>query len=130
MRTFAFLATAAILLTGCSQGQDPAPPPKAATKAPKAVAKSPTAPPKPLIIDVRTRGEWDAGHLDGAILIPYRRVPERIADVAPDKSTPIFLYCYSGARAASALDRLRKMGYTCVENIGTLENARERFAPK
>jgi phage shock protein E len=46
----------------------------------------------PIIIDVRSREEWDAGHLEQAIFIPHEEIPEKIAGVTEDKSAKLVLY--------------------------------------
>lgn len=81
------------------------------------VAGKPT-PPAEIWIDVRTAREYEAGHLPDARHLPYDEVAERIAAIAPDRHTPIRLYCRSGARAESARKALEKLGYTQVENRG------------
>ena len=80
---------------------------------------------KPLIIDVRTEPEWNEGHLEGAILIPYEKIGAGIATVAPDKKTKIHLYCRSGRRSGIALETLRKLGYVDVTNNGSVKEAAE-----
>ena len=87
------------------------------------VPQGQTAVPRTLVIDVRTEQEWSAGHLDGAILIPYDRIEQGIAIVAPDKNTRLFLYCRTGRRTGLAYDVLKKAGYEDVINLNTLENA-------
>lgn len=78
---------------------------------------------RPLIIDVRTEAEWNKGHLEGAILIPYARIGEKIGAVAKDKSKPIYVYCRSGRRSQIAKETLEKLGYKDVRNLGSLEDA-------
>jgi phage shock protein E len=78
---------------------------------------------KPIIIDVRTAWEWNLGHLDGAILIPYKEIGERIGAVVQDKSQRIYVYCRTGHRAQIAKEALEKMGYKDVVNLGSLEDA-------
>jgi phage shock protein E len=78
---------------------------------------------KPLIIDVRTTLEWNMGHIDGAILIPYKQIDERIGDVAQDKSQRIYVYCRTGHRAQIAKETLEKLGYKDVVNLGSFEDA-------
>ena len=60
----------------------------------------------PLVIDVRTVQEWDKGHLEGAVLIPYDQIGERIGAVVKDKSQTIYLYCRSGRRSHIAKEAL------------------------
>jgi phage shock protein E len=83
-----------------------------------------------VIIDVRTQAEYDADHLDGAVLISHEQIGEHIAAVVADKGAPIALYCASGRRAELARQTLHAMGYTHVENMGGLEEARARFEPQ
>jgi phage shock protein E len=78
---------------------------------------------KPLIIDVRTEAEWNQGHIEGAILIPYERIGERIGAISKDKSKRIYLYCRSGRRAQIAKESLEKLGYKDVMNLGSLQDA-------
>ena len=70
-----------------------------------------------VLMDVRSKEEYDAAHLPGAIyadrgLLEWM-APHRIRD--PDAR--IYLYCRSGARGALATRRLMEMGYTYVTNI-------------
>lgn len=78
---------------------------------------------RPLIIDVRTEAEWNDGHIEGAILIPYELIGERIGAVAKDKSMRIYVYCRSGRRSKIAKETLVKSRYKDVVNLGSLEDA-------
>lgn len=82
---------------------------------------------KPLIIDVRTEAEWNKGHLEGAILIPYTVIGEKIGSVAKDKSRPVYVYCRTGRRSQIAKETLEKLGYRDVRNLGSLEEAAKRM---
>ena len=77
----------------------------------------------PIVIDVRTVAEWDNGHLEGAVLIPYDQISERIGSVVKDKSQTIYVYCRTGHRAKIAKEALEKMGYKDIINLGSLEDA-------
>lgn len=46
----------------------------------------------PVIIDVRSKEEWDAGHMEQAIFIPHEDIAEKIASVTEDKSAKLVLY--------------------------------------
>ena len=83
-----------------------------------------------LIIDVRTQPEYDAGHIKGAILIPYDVIARQIADHTTDKQQQIVVYCRSGRRSGIAQRQLREMGYEHVENAGGLSAARRRLEPQ
>jgi phage shock protein E len=76
-----------------------------------------------VVIDVRTPEEFADGHLQGAQLLPVDRIAQDIAARVPDKHTPIQLYCRSGRRSAQALDTLKALGYTRLQNLGGLEDA-------
>jgi sulfur-carrier protein adenylyltransferase/sulfurtransferase len=71
----------------------------------------------PLLVDVRERDEWDEGHLPGAVHIPRGSLESRIERAAPERSTPILVYCTSGARSAFAAKTLEELGYGDVRNL-------------
>ena len=71
----------------------------------------------PLLVDVRERDEWDEGHLPNAVHIPRGSLESRIERAAPDRTTPIIVYCTVGARSAFAAKTLEELGYTSVANI-------------
>jgi len=79
-------------------------------------------------VDVRTAEEYQSGHVDVAVNIPYEEVGTRIGEVTDDKEAVIYLYCRSGRRSGVALDTLKQAGYTNVINLGSLENARAKAA--
>ena len=84
----------------------------------------------PLVIDVRTQAEWNNGHLDGAVLVPYDQIGERIGTVAPDKTKRIYLYCRTGRRTRIAQEALEKLGYKNIVNLETLEKAAKTLKRK
>jgi len=71
-----------------------------------------------LWVDVRSVSEYESGHLPQAINIPHIEIAERITEFAPDKKTPIKLYCGSGRRAGTAQWELEGMGYFNASNKG------------
>lgn len=64
-----------------------------------------------LIVDVRERAEWEAGHLAKARLLPLStlRADGPPADLAKDR--PIYVHCRSGRRCLEATQLLRRAGY-------------------
>lgn len=74
--------------------------------------------PDPLLIDVRSPGEYAGGYLDGAVNLPLDQLQAGIARVAPDLSQPIVLYCASGGRSGMGCMLLQQMGYRQVSNGG------------
>jgi phage shock protein E len=85
---------------------------------------------KPLVIDVRTEAEWNDGHMEGAILIPYDVIGAKIAAVAKDKTKRIYVYCRTGRRSQIAKEALEKLGYKDVKNLGSLEDAAKTLKRK
>lgn len=81
-------------------------------------ASSPLFAAEALWIDVRSVSEYESGHLPQAINIPHIEIAERITELAPDKKTPIRLYCGSGRRAGIAQWELESMGYFNASNEG------------
>jgi len=80
-----------------------------------------------LIIDVRTEMEWNTGHIEGAILIPFDKIAQDITKVTTDVKARVYLYCRSGRRSSLALDDLKKAGYTNVINLGTVDDASKKL---
>jgi len=72
----------------------------------------------PLWIDVRSAEEYAAGHLDGAVNIPYDEIATRISEVTRDKKRAIRLYCGIGVRAQAAKFALEAQGFEQVSNEG------------
>lgn len=69
------------------------------------------------LIDVRTPDEYASGHIEGSRNIPLDALASA-QSVIPDKSTPLYLYCHSGARSRYAARILKRLGYTAVKDIG------------
>ena len=84
-----------------------------------AQAATETLPPEAVLIDVRTLGEYLAGHVQGAVNLPLDQFAQRIAEVVPNKTTPVLLYCLSGARSGAACSHMQQLGYTDVRNGGS-----------
>lgn len=77
-------------------------------------------------IDVRTTEEFNAGHLEGAIHIPYEEIATRIGEVTTDKNATIHLYCRSGNRSGIAQQTLQSIGFTRAVNEGGYEELLHR----
>jgi rhodanese-related sulfurtransferase len=71
-----------------------------------------------IIIDARTKEEYDGGHIPGAILIPEYEISDRAEKELLDKKQLILVYCRSGRRSKIAAEELVKLGYTNVKEFG------------
>lgn len=77
--------------------------------APAAVAELSARADAPLILDVRSQAEFDAGHVPGAVLIPHDQLASRLSEL--DRNRWVLVYCKSGRRAGLAEAVLVKNGF-------------------
>ena len=68
------------------------------------------------IIDVRTPGEFKAGHIRGAVNIPLQTISSQLGRIK--KGKPVITCCASGMRSASAKSILKSCGFEEVHNGG------------
>jgi rhodanese-related sulfurtransferase len=68
------------------------------------------------VIDVREPGEYCAGHVPGAALVPMGQLVSRLA--ALDRTRPVYLVCASGNRSAAMADLLLAAGYDAYSVAG------------
>jgi phage shock protein E len=78
-----------------------------------------------LIIDVRTEGECNAGHLASATHLPLDIFEQNIVSFIKDKQRTVYLYCRSGNRSGKALQIMQDLGYINAKNAGGLAEASE-----
>jgi rhodanese-related sulfurtransferase len=71
----------------------------------------------PLVVDVRSRGEFSTGAYPGAVNIPLDELPSRINELGT-YGRDIVVYCASGARSSYALQFLTQNGFRNVRNGG------------
>jgi phage shock protein E len=71
------------------------------------------------LVDVRTREEFEAGHLLGAVNIPVQELDRRMVELEP-KGNPVVLYCRSGNRSGRAARMLKSAGYSAVHDLGAM----------
>lgn len=76
-----------------------------------------------VLLDVRTREEYNQGRIPGSVNIPVNDI-HRIDSEITDKDTPLFVYCLSGGRSGQAVSHLKSMGYRDVNNIGGISGYR------
>ncbi len=73
-----------------------------------------------LLLDVRTRDEFQERHIDRALNIPVQELANRLGELGP-KQRPIVVYCRSGARSALATTLMKNAGYDVLD-IGGIGN--------
>lgn len=71
-----------------------------------------------ILLDVREQDEFDNGHIPGAILIPYKQIPQKAPSMLPDKNKQILIYCRSGRRSKIAAESLSQFAYTNIKEFG------------
>ena len=80
-----------------------------------------------VLLDVRTPEEHKSGYLEGAVLLPLAELESKISSKVSGKNTPIYIYCRSGRRAGTAVEKLKAMGYTDLHNLGGLKEAQKKL---
>ena len=70
-----------------------------------------------ILLDVRSKEEFDAGHLPNAMNVSRGLLEFKIGNAIPDKNANIILYCRTGARSALATQVLNEMGYVNAKNM-------------
>ncbi len=71
-----------------------------------------------IIVDVRTKEEYDESHVKGSINIPYDEIDE---NTNLDKTKTILVYCRTGKRSTKAFDTLTSLGYNAY-NMGAFSD--------
>jgi len=66
---------------------------------------------KAVLIDVREQGEWDAGHLKAAQLVPLTKLRAGVMEKTLPKDKFIYCHCRSGGRVLIATSILKPLGY-------------------
>lgn len=71
-----------------------------------------------IVLDVRTREEYDGGHLPGAVCLPVETMTDGdLSILLPDKQAPLLVYCRTGRRSLEAAQVLTELGYTDVTDM-------------
>jgi len=66
-----------------------------------------------LLLDVRTRQEFESGHVEGARNIPVQELAARVDELV--NAPRIVVYCRSGGRSAVAAELLRSRGHDVLD---------------
>lgn len=71
----------------------------------------------PILVDVRTPGEYAQGHLANAVLIDIYSDDFKSRVGKLDKSKPVFVYCKAGSRSSSAVGVFTEMGFKEIYDL-------------
>ncbi len=71
----------------------------------------------PLILDVRTPGEYASGHIPGAVNIPHTELRDRLSEVVSHQNKEIVVHCQTGPRAGIAQSILSQAGFTQIREL-------------
>ena len=107
---FVSMATAALLLAGCSSTST-------ATNLDAAAFSAKTAEAGVITLDVRTPGEFMVGHIQGAINIDVEGMQFETEIAKLDKSATYAIYCQSGRRSLIAVETMSKAGFKNLVNL-------------
>jgi molybdopterin/thiamine biosynthesis adenylyltransferase/rhodanese-related sulfurtransferase len=93
------------------------------------------AEPRPVLLDVRERDEYEQGFIPGAVHIARGNLESRIANAVPAHDAAVIIYCAVGNRSAYAAKTLGELGYTNVASLaggysGWKQNGHEWKLPR
>ncbi|MGO4905755.1 thioredoxin domain-containing protein [Flavobacterium sp. W20_MBD1_R3] len=83
----------------------------------KTFAEKIAATPNPQILDVRTPAEFSSEHIDEAVNVDWLGDSFAAGTEKLDKTKPIFVYCKSGGRSQSAVEKLEELGFKNVYQL-------------
>jgi len=72
-----------------------------------------------IIWDVRTKEEYDKGHIPGAKLVPVEVIPSKLSQIDKYKNRPILVYCQSGARSPIAVVALENNSFENIYHLSS-----------
>ena len=80
-----------------------------------------------IVVDVRTREEYDGGHIENAVLVPNESIGSEMPETLPDKEATLLIYCRSGRRSKDATQKLLALGYQSVYDFDTILIVQTQF---
>lgn len=69
------------------------------------------------VIDLREAADFRAGHIAGAINVPFKQLDQRLADLEPYRDKPLILVCQHGTSASAAGRRLQQAGFAGLHRL-------------
>jgi phage shock protein E len=117
-RKFLSLTLTSLILSGLSSGllaDDRDLEPKEHTKDSLATVKEKIGEKKAVLVDVRELVEWNAGHVQDAVFLPWRALQDKLTEDQVREKLPkdkiLYTYCAVGYRSLRAAKILKKYGY-------------------
>ena len=71
-----------------------------------------------VVVDVRTREEYDGGHIENAVLVPNESIGSEMPETLPDKEVTLLIYCRSGRRSKDAAQKPVSYTHQSVYDFG------------
>lgn len=75
----------------------------------------------PVLLDVRTMGEFRRGHIAGALHIPVQELGKRWQELEGYREREIVVYCATGPRSVNAVNFLQNRGFNAVNLRGGMK---------
>ena len=114
MKLLLTISAVLLLLTGCGAEDAPAYRQVSSDEAAAMMASESDY----LILDVRTREEYEQSHIPGAVCVPNESIGSGELSALPRKDQLILVYCRSGNRSKQAAQKLADAGYTNLVEFG------------
>lgn len=74
-----------------------------------------------LVIDTRELHEWQAGHIDGSVLVPVPsaelEVLARLKQLAPSTDQAVLVHCRSGVRSLRVMPQIAAYGFRRIYHL-------------
>ena len=119
MKKWALLFAAALLLSGCSASREESSGKNGYQQiSGEEAAQIMDREENYILLDVRTREEYENEHIPGAICIPNETIGAEEIPELPDKDQLLLIYCRSGNRSKTAAAALAALGYSHVYEFG------------
>lgn len=82
---------------------------------------------RPIVLDIRTPGEFGAGHIEGAVNVDFRATDFETRIAALDRNATYLVYCRTGNRSGHSMALFERLGFKRVRHLagGTAEWTRE-----
>ncbi|HVF03020.1 MAG TPA: rhodanese-like domain-containing protein, partial [Rubrobacteraceae bacterium] len=70
-----------------------------------------------VLLDVRDPAEWEAGHVEYSIHVPYQQLREEVPNEIRNVDKPLAVACTGGIRSTMAASLLKRAGVKNVEHV-------------